>query len=238
MFFIINININLYIKMIPGYYINLERSKERRNFMEQTYKILTRIEAYDGNKLDKYTDIILPKKSDQSYYQYACALSHIKAIIHSYNNGDEEALIYEDDISDEYSYKWCESIESIVLNKPEDCECLQLFCSNSDPVLKMAKLSTKYCRWKEEHYSTSVYYINRPGMKKIFDKYFKNGKIDLSLTLRNYVADCAVIYEQLVTYSYTKPLFINKLYKSTIAEKVPYEEYIHKFLKDYFERCE
>jgi len=62
MFFIINININLYIKMIPGYYINLERSKERRNFMEQTYKILTRIEAYDGNKLDKYTDIILPKK--------------------------------------------------------------------------------------------------------------------------------------------------------------------------------
>jgi len=101
----------------------------------------------------------------------------------------------------------------------------------------MAKLSTKYCRWKEEHYSTSVYYINRPGMKKIFDKYFKNGKIDLSLTLRNYVADCGVIYEQLVTYSYTKPLFINKLYKSTIVEKEPYVEYIHKFLKDYFERC-
>ena len=68
------IEIIYYIKIIHKYYINLERSKNRRQFMEETYKNIKRIEAYDGSKLHHYTDIVLPKNSNEN------------------NNGDENAL--------------------------------------------------------------------------------------------------------------------------------------------------
>ena len=36
------------------YYINLDRSKNRKKFMETLYKDIIRIEAYDGKKLNEY----------------------------------------------------------------------------------------------------------------------------------------------------------------------------------------
>ena len=46
--------LNLY--EIKKYYINLDRSKNRRKFMENTYNNIIRIDAFDGKKLDKYTN--------------------------------------------------------------------------------------------------------------------------------------------------------------------------------------
>ena len=62
----------------------------------------------------------------------------------------------------------------------------------------MINLNTDYCKWSKDKWSTSCYYINRIGMKKIYDKFYKNGKIDLSIKLYNYVADEGVIYNNLI----------------------------------------
>ena len=83
------------------YYINLDFSIKRKEFMEKNYENIIRIEAYNGKNLKKYNDIILPKECEQTNNELACSLSHIKAIITAYNNNDNEALIFEDDTNDD-----------------------------------------------------------------------------------------------------------------------------------------
>ena len=72
--------------------------------------------------------------------------------------------------------------------------------------------------WDERHWSTGCYYINRKGMEKLYNMFYKNNIIDISQNLINYVADDGIIYNNLVTYSYTKPLFCIKKYKSLIQK--------------------
>ena len=50
------------------YYINLNRSLNRKKYMEETYNNINRIEAYDGNDLNQYKDIVLPTKTNSSIY--------------------------------------------------------------------------------------------------------------------------------------------------------------------------
>ena len=220
---------NIYNK----YYINLDRCKERKLFMENLYDNITRIEGYDGKKLHEYNDIILSNNYVENPGQIGCSLSHIKAIIHSYKNGDKGALILEDDISNEYLSKWDKSIEEIILNSPEDCECIQLFCNNIKRVKEMIKMKNDYYRWKKGGWGNGCYYINEKGMKKIYDLYYKEGKIDLTINIDNYYADDSILYTQVITYHYTKPLFINKLFESTIM-KLDCHLIIYNYITNYF----
>ena len=96
------------------YYINLNRSLNRKKYMEETYNNINRIEAYDGNDLNQYKDIVLPTKTNSSIYELACSFSHIKAIISAYNNNEDEVLIMEDDTRNDYKSKWVKSIEEII----------------------------------------------------------------------------------------------------------------------------
>ena len=71
-----------------------------------------------------------------------------KLIVQSYNNGDEEALIMEDDMNDKYSNKWEESIDTIIKNKPNDADCISLYCNNISSVKSMIEYSKKYVKWQ------------------------------------------------------------------------------------------
>ena len=44
------------------YYINLKRNPERNVNFSNHYKNITRIDAYDGQKLEEYNDIIIDEK--------------------------------------------------------------------------------------------------------------------------------------------------------------------------------
>ena len=222
--------------MLHKYYINLNRSIERRQFMEKTYNDITRIEAYDGKELHEYDDIILPIHTEENNYQLACSLSHIKAIIHSYEKGDEEALIFEDDTSNEYAHKWTKSIEEIVICAPTDCECISFMCSDVGEMNKLINMKSDYHLWIKKYCCAGCYYINKKGMKKIYDLFHKEGKIDLSIKLYNHEADRGVIYDNLITYNYTKPTFINKMFISTIIEKYEFCTNFRNFIQQYFEK--
>ena len=221
------------------YYINLERSKDRREYMEKMYILpnyeLTRIDAYDGNNLEKYNDIILPKHThSQNNYQLACSLSHIKAIITAYLNNEDSIFIMEDDISNEYSNQWLRSIEDIILDCPYENDCIIFMCSNLESLKNMLIMENNYCKWSNDKWCTGCYYINRKGMKKIYDLYYKENKIDLSIKLINYVADEGIIYNNLICYNYTKPTFIFFETKSTIIEKNNLIKNVNNIMKDYF----
>ena len=86
------------------YYINLDRSKDRRQYMEKTFSNLHRIEGVDGRNLKIEKSIL--KKCKMNVFQIGCLHSHFKAIKTAYDNGDEEALIMEDDIYIDFIDKW------------------------------------------------------------------------------------------------------------------------------------
>ena len=88
------------------YFINLDRANERRTIMEKMYPNITRIPAYDGKKLYKYKDIVIPKNTTANLSELGCTFSHIKAIITAYNNNESGVLIMEDDIDDTFKSKW------------------------------------------------------------------------------------------------------------------------------------
>lgn len=198
------------------YYINLDRSKERRKFMESLYKDIIRIEAYDGKKLNEYNDIILPEKYEESINEIATSLSHIKAIITAYKNGDQEALILEDDISNKYKNKWEKSIQEIINDAPNDTECIKFHCNNHINLREMLKNKVLYKRWHVRDWGAQCYYLNKKAIKKIYNMFYKNNKINLNIKLINYLADYGTIFNNLITYSYCRPLFINEIFETTI----------------------
>jgi GR25 family glycosyltransferase involved in LPS biosynthesis len=208
--------------------------------MENLYGNISRVEAYDGNKLNEYNDIILPKNHKHDKYEIGAAFSHIKAIIQAYKNNDTDALIMEDDVSNEYCNKWTKTIEEIILNAPKNCDCLSFFCSNMKIINKMKNINTDYYKSNNCCWGACCYYINRTGMKKIYDLFYKNGIIDLSIKLKDYRADIGILYGGILnTYNYTKPTFQIQLFNTTIHndEKSKHDKFalnIHKYIKIYF----
>ena len=93
------------IEGIPIYWINLERSQDRRDHMKRELEGYNniRVEAIDCNNLTK-NEIIqwnsqrkIKRKLTKN--EIACALSHLKAIRQAYEDGCQYAIIVEDDIS-------------------------------------------------------------------------------------------------------------------------------------------
>ena len=171
--------------------------------MEKTYQDITRIEAYDGNILNKYNDIVIPNNTNASIYEIGCTFSHIKAIITAYNNNDDGAII--------------------------------LHCINTNEINIMINMKEDYSPWNRSRWSTGAYYISKKGIDKFYNLFYKNGIIDINNSCFE-VAD-VFIYKNLISYNYTKPLFIHQIKESTI-----HQAHIHtchtpayKAIKKYFD---
>lgn len=118
---------------IPIYYINLDRSKERKIYIEEYFKNnnitnFKRIQGIDGAILTKeifsntYTLDTNPKLNSRDM---ACTLSHYKAIEAVLNDGHKYALIMEDDCNFDYIKYQTQSIDDII-NSINDWEIIKL----------------------------------------------------------------------------------------------------------------
>ena len=93
------------IEGIPIYWINLDRSPERREIMEKELEGYEhkRVEAIDCKDFTqdqiRYWNSKRKLKRKMYKYEIACALSHLKAIREAYEDGCQYAIIAEDDIS-------------------------------------------------------------------------------------------------------------------------------------------
>ena len=219
------------------YCINLNKSPERFDKMKELYSKIVRIEAFDGNTLEKYSNIKYPRNTKQNKYELACCLSHIKAIVTAYKNNLNGVLILEDDISNEYTDKLEEKMTEIVSKSPPNCDCIQLFTSNPWMFKRFINSQHMFIQWAKYFWGACCYYINRKGMRKIYNMFYKDGVYILPPNLQNYVAD-EIIYKYINTCYYPKPLFINLLQPSTIhnhKEERSVENTIHCLIKQYFE---
>lgn len=182
---------------IPMYYINLDKSIGRREFMEKQAKLynlqMTRIEGVIGKELDMESGVIdlthyKKIKYSNSYKgntlgELGCLLSHIKSIYNSYINGDSIAMFLEDDASFILYPYWPVSFKDIINGAPENWKVINLFYydkfydDSPDDYVKM-DINTPF-------YSCAAFIINRDGMRKILEDILKYDKIILDKDFPN-----------------------------------------------------
>jgi GR25 family glycosyltransferase involved in LPS biosynthesis len=221
---------------IPIYYINLERSIDRNNYMKEQLKKYyinaKRIEAIDGQKIDMNKGVI--KLNDYIYinyinnykncslYELACTLSHLKAIYNAYMDNVEYALIIEDDISFALLPFWNFKLTDIFDRVPKDWNIISLFgieCTNMSKDIYVS-FKDKIC------YSCCGYIINRKGMINVLNDIINLNIINLDpdnieLNSKSIVADILLYYRSRNTYNYVEypiiyPYNDDKIMNSTI----------------------
>ena len=160
---------------VPVYYINMDRSVDRRKFMENQFKLLNinspnRIPGVPGNSLDNilfgaYGDISYAiEYTDLSPSEVGCTLSHLQAIKTAYENNEHVALILEDDASLSLVPFWDGKLSDIIANAPIDWEIIQLFCMHPPTIVKS---SFTLHDIDNPCHSTTAYLINRKGMDRM-----------------------------------------------------------------------
>ena len=101
------------------YWINLDRSKDRRDYMENLLKDDVfqnvpnkRINAVDGEKSKDtvLTRYVMQRQTRCSNVEYACFLSHLETIREFSKTDKPVALIFEDDITLDFKPHWTKSI--------------------------------------------------------------------------------------------------------------------------------
>jgi len=232
------------------YVINLRQSKMRRQTIKKMYdnKNLFIVFGYEGDYIEENPDVILPSNLDdikKSKYtitnnEVGCTASHLNAIKTAYENDETEAFIIEDDTHNTYKSLWKKNLRTIIREKPNDADCIIFFTSMVSLQKELINCSSDFKKYTGTR-STGVYYINRNGMEKIYKRYIKNGKIDLSnnRVRGELLADGRAIYPLLKSYHYTKPTFIDECRTSTIHQRhVTVHEDNNNIIIDYFLRQE
>lgn len=234
-----NININSKLNNIPIYFINLNQSTDRLKYMNEQinfYNIqnVHRIEGIYGKgfsnkqkgtytfKNNKKLNFEINYYDNYNLSELGCTLSHLYAIKTAYDNGNEYAIICEDDIYLGICQMWKFKLNDIINNAPDGWGLLQLYTFRNN--------ITDYKVYKEwnYNYSTLVYLVNRDCMRYICNTLFVNDNTIVinrvksipnigrysSITADHFIYQ----YVQLVLGVYiTIPLFIsNNLLTSTI----------------------
>ena len=170
----------------PKYYINLDRSEDRRKNMEKEIKEyglknIKRVSAFDGKKLENRREgtidgyeykNISDKKCMET--EIAVTMSHIKAIQEAFKDGHKLALIMEDDTEMTLVPHWGKSLYEIIKEIPEDCDILLMASLVKDKNNYIKIISEKE---KKADRNGVGYIITESGMKKIA-KFLNNNVFD------------------------------------------------------------
>ena len=130
-------NMNDLTKYLDGidiiYWINMDRSVERRKNMEELLSHFNipniRISAVDGKNIsddELYSNFIFERKKNKTKVEYACLLSHLKAFVLFQKSGYKNCLILEDDMTLEYAKYWDKPVSTIIKEAPTDWEIIMI----------------------------------------------------------------------------------------------------------------
>ncbi len=195
-------------------WINLDRSMERRDHMENLFRNLaiknTRISAIDGKREDVRNMIKnVEINEEMSNYEIACTLSHIKAINYLSRISGDYFMVCEDDISFDNVGLFNIDLKKIIIDAPSDFDILLI------NKLCLFELDDTYVLWQDYFdqgidkyiYGTGCYIISRSGINKIMEQFESEFIWKSRMELK--VADI-YLYENLNTYVY-KYNFVNLL---------------------------
>jgi GR25 family glycosyltransferase involved in LPS biosynthesis len=158
----------------------------------------------------------LPVRHDASKLQLACLCSHLAAIEHGLEGGEDMFMVVEDDIVQAFSVDFGQLVD----HAPADWEILQLYVVNADRLQAMYTRSylrgRLWERWKEKNHSTGAYLCSRDGARKLLARFRRGASFDLRGHKGALVAD-ELLYRTVGTYTLTYPLYIeNDAFDSTL----------------------
>lgn len=196
------------------YWINLDRSIDRRKHMEEMFmdpvfsgKPIKRISAEDGTSI-VLRDKIMMKNKKNTNLEYACLVSHLNTIKIFSETEYDIALIFEDDVTLEFKQFWKKSLKTIIDDAPSDWEIIQL-CYITKQVLTYDYTLNNYKKNKYGDIASMAAYIikNSSAKKFIHDTYDPETEGYKLLDYHTHEAD-HYIYKCLRTYTYKYPYFI------------------------------
>ena len=216
------------------YWINLDRSVDRKLNMEQLFKDdafkgipVKRITAFDGKQdpnIMSHFDIESPP---QTYTEYAVFLSHLETIRTFKNSNYDVALVFEDDVTLEFKQYWTKSVKKIMADAPQNWDILLLSYMYSElnnviPFYDWVSCDTNYDSALNKYFSAVAYVINKKGANKLMDSMYSNGKYTLNPNIKH-VSD-VYIFGVVNSYVYKYPMFIyDTNFESTIhQDHIPY----------------
>jgi GR25 family glycosyltransferase involved in LPS biosynthesis len=221
---------------ISKYYINLDRSVYRRDYMEEQIERLgieniERIPGVDGKKLENEEKGVLGEFKFQVNFEerkfkkgeIGCTLSHLRSIRRAYEKGDDFAIIMEDDILLDMTKAWNFNFSEIIDKISKEVEIVNL-STNTTPKQKDGMILESYNNSPESRWTCS-YLVTRMGMEKIV----KNIDPNNIFFDTNLVADI-YLYEKLSSYILRPSIFIPDV--STNDSTIRNYKYFNSFLQN------
>ena len=183
------------------YWINLQKSSERRQFMLEQFKTLN---ITNHVRITPTNDIP----------HISCMKSHFQAILTAYLDNCETAMIVEDDIILKHL--------QINIKLPEEWECLQLHAINPFLYEKLIETDHPNILLKGYFMSCAAYIINRKGMKKFLEK-MADEHFNLTCSFENPLAKSEeFVYRYINTYTFLYPLLNTNEMGTNIENTVEY----------------
>lgn len=177
-------NLDVKQRKITAYVLNLDRAKERRNFILSQVNELgipyERIAAVDGKAIsEEERDNIVHNESYKNFFKMlpesgtiGCSLSHEKAWRCFLESDNEFALVFEDDVKFE-PQKLAEVVESAIDHK-DIWDILSFESNHYGYPQKVAKLaqdeSIVFYMTNVKH--AGAYLINRNAAKQLLEKFY------------------------------------------------------------------
>lgn len=195
------------------YWINLDRSPDRRKYMEGLFTNPVfdgipneRIKAADGKLPATVYEKLRLKYKQKNDYEYACLLSHLETVQKFSQTNKPIALITEDDITLDFQKYWRKTVRDIISQAPSNWEIIQLcyITVNANPLeFELYEHNTR-----NKCVSAAAYLIKNSAAKKLINRIYSNGKYTIEPQI-NHHADC-FLFANLRTYTYKFPMFMYK----------------------------
>uniref|UniRef100_A0A6C0LNF3 Glycosyl transferase family 25 domain-containing protein n=1 Tax=viral metagenome TaxID=1070528 RepID=A0A6C0LNF3_9ZZZZ len=199
------------------YWINIDRSQDRRAFMEEQFKNNSldnvRVSAITPQDFDEVLEDKRPLTCKhpgcvRCEYEYACISSHIKAMIEGLKDESNDwFVVMEDDIVIPFDIDYNKMIGELLKEAPT-AQLVQLLILYGQTVKALYNLSITqnmpFIKWQYLLPSTGMYIISREGAEILVGKYFKNNKYDFTTCEYQVVADVA-LYSSINSYATTFP---------------------------------
>jgi len=214
------------IRGVPIYYINLNKANDRREAIEEFIRTnhiqnIQRIEAVYGKEVDKLDLNIHNEYTSYSPSELGCFLSHVLAIRKAYRNGDEYALILEDDVYLNIIKLWDTTLREVIDKAPSNWQIIQLYEQHigiRDIFHTNIKKNVYIPRTTYMYFGTVAYIIKRDTMESFLKHvdFLEGNTIRISKMNCGFPIDL-YLYNLFQVYT-TKSLFIpdNMSYKTQI----------------------
>ena len=225
------------------YWINLDRSPDRRKYMETLFTNPVfrnipneRIKASDGKLPATVYEKLRLQYKQKNDYEYACLLSHLETVHKFSQTNHPIALIAEDDITLDFQKYWRKSVREIVAQAPANWEIIQLcyICVHANPL----QFDLYEPNMRNKCVSAAAYVIKNSAAKKIMTTIYVGGKYTIDPTI-NHHADC-FLFAKLKTYTYKFPLFMYKKQNTSLLhpEDLAEHEYSRRKIEDMYAMLE